>query len=204
MPRPLRPAANSTVNSTANSTANSAFTLMELLVVISIIMILMGMLFAGISLAKESAARAKTQATMTQLVAACESYRQVNGKYPQNTESSATLAKGFNDADAFGTSVPYNKPYNDPSLDWKYINGALVSALNAAGESFKDPVLDAWKMPIRYRPAFYYPYLTTSGAARIDGENPPNRDSFQLWSIGKDKIDQGGDSNSDDLVSWTN
>jgi type II secretory pathway pseudopilin PulG len=194
MRRPLRPA--------ANLTAIRAFTLMELLVVISIIMILMGMLFAGISLAKEAAARSKTQATMSQLVAACESYRQVNGKYPQNTESSTTLAKGFNDANAFGTSVPYNKPYNDPSLDWKYINGALVSALNAAGESFKDPVLDAWKMPIRYRPAFYYPYSTTANVAVIDSENPPNRDNFQLWSIGKDKIDQGGELNSDDITSW--
>jgi hypothetical protein len=151
-------------------------------------------------LAKESAARAKTQATMTQLVAACESYRQVNGKYPQNTESSSTLPQGFNDSGAFGTTLPYGIYTN---FDWKYINGALVSALNAAGESFKFPVLDAWKMPIRYRPAFYYPYSTTANVAVIDSENPPNRDSFQLWSIGKDKIDQGGELNSDDLTSWT-
>lgn len=176
---------------------------MELLVVISIIMLLMGMLFAGIRLAKDSAARAKTQATISQLVAACENYRQVNGRYPEGTRSNPpTLPRGFDDAGAFGTGL-YNDPYTAFESKWEYINGALVDALNSAGESFKFPVVDAWKKPIQYRPAKYYPYLSTGATKRIDSEDPPNRDSFQMWSIGKNKTDEAGEVGSDDVTSWT-
>ena len=176
---------------------------MELLIVISIIMLLMGMLFAGIRMAKDAAARAKTQSTISQLVAACENYRQVNGKYPEGTVANPPiLQRGFNDdPQAFGLG-PYNQPYTAFESKWDYINGALVDALNQAGESFKAPVLDAWKKPIQYRPARYYPYISAA-PVRIDGEEPPNRDSFQMWSIGKDKTDNAGELSSDDVTSWT-
>ena len=190
---------------TANSAPTlSGFTLMELLVVISIIMLLMGMLFAGIRLAKDSAARAKTQATISQLVAACENYRQVNGRYPEGTIANPpTLPRGFEDPQAFGTGT-YDKPFTDfNEQKWDYINGALVDALNVAGESFKYPVVDAWKKPIHYRPAKYYAYLPTATNKRIDGEDPPNRDSCLLWSIGKNKTDEAGELSSDDVTSWT-
>ena len=183
--------------SPAPASARTGFTLMELLVVISIIMLLMGMLFAGIRMAKDSAARAKTQSTISQLVAACENYRQVNGKYPEGTVLLEL---------EFGPS-PYSKVYTPASktfatMNWESVNLALVDALNQAGESFKPPVLDAWKKPIQYRPARYYPYISAA-PVRIDGEDPPNRDGFQMWSIGKDKIDNAGELTSDDVTSWT-
>lgn len=163
---------------------------MELLVVISIIMLLMGMLFAGIRLAKDAAARAKTQSIISNLVAACENYRQVNGRYPEGTP----LLEA-----EFGPS-PYSKDYK--SVNWNGINAALVDALNQAGGSFKAPVMDAWNMPIHYRPARYYPYSATA-TVRIDGEEPPDRDRFQIWSTGKNKTDEGGELNSDDVITWT-
>lgn len=186
-----------------SSAITHGFTLMELLVVISIIMILMGMLFAGIRLAKEAAARAKTQATMSQLVAACESYRQTNGRYPENTDTNPpTITIGFNDNLAFGAAASYTQPYSNWAANWGNINIALICALNLAGESFKAPVNDAWKMPIHYRPARYYPYITGS-TTPIDSDEPPGRDSFQMWSMGKNKTDEGGLVTSDDITSWT-
>ena len=181
----------------------TGFTLMELLVVISIIMLLMGMLFAGIRLAKDAAARAKTQSVISHLVAACENYRQVNGRYPEGTVANPPiLPHGFNDSQAFGTGT-YDQPFSAFEAKWEYINGALVDALNSAGESLKFPVVDAWKKPIQYRPAKYYPYLPTVSNKRIDGEDPPNRDSFQMWSIGKNTTDEAGEINTDDVTSWT-
>ena len=183
---------------TVPAPVRTGFTLMELLVVISIIMLLMGMLFAGIRMAKDSAARAKTQATISQLVAACENYRQANGRYPEGVTRGPRL---FEEADAFG-SGPYNQDFSTLNNKWEFINGALVDALNQAGESFKHPVVDAWKNPIHYRPARYYPYLPPP-AKLIDSEDPPSRDSFQLWSIGKNKIDDAGEPSTDDVTSWT-
>ena len=182
---------------TVPAPVRTGFTLMELLVVISIIMLLMGMLFAGIRMAKDSAARAKTQATISQLVASCENYRQVNGRYPEGT---VLLEAEF-------VPMPYSKAYEPasksfPTMNWGKVNAALVDALNQAGESFKAPVLDAWKKPIQYRPARYYPYISAA-PVRIDSEDPPNRDSFQMWSIGKNTTDEAGEINTDDVTSWT-
>lgn len=167
---------------------------MELLVVISIIMMLMGMLFAGIRMAKDSAARAKTLDKITQLKASCESYRSVNGRYPEATPLLEAQ---------FGAGPTYDTFDTLGSAKWISINEALVSALNSAGESFHAPEVDAWKVAIRYRPARYYPYKPAgTGIAVIDSDEPPAHDSIQLWSTGKDKIDQGGELNSDDVTSW--
>ena len=189
MRRPLRPAANST----ANSTANSAFTLMELLVVISIIMILMGMLFAGISLAKEAATRAKSQATLQQLRAALESYRQTSGKYPEGGTGGT-----------FDSILGANPIYiNISTPNWEAINIELIRLFKEVGVSdFKSPQLDGWKKPFHYRPARYLPF-DPAAVEDIDKDDPPGRDSYQLWSMGKNLTDDAGRSGSDDLTSWT-
>lgn len=168
----------------------SAFTLMELLIVIAIIMILMGMVFVGIRMARSAAMKAKTVSAITDVVGFLTNYRQTNGRFPDDL---ATFTQ-------FGSGVAYN------AVDWTGVNLALVAALTTAGEPLKTTngmLTDAWGQPLRYRPSRFYPYL--SGAtAESDGENPPARDSFQLWSIGENKIDDGGtkDATRDDISSW--
>lgn len=171
---------------------------MELLIVITIIMILMGMIFAGIRLAREAAKRAKTQATMDQLRAALESYRQTQGKYPEG----GTFDGLFTGNPKFNES-PFNPlPDNKPSAKWDDVSKALIESLKEVGvNDFKSPVVDGWKMSFHYRPALYLPF-DDSATETIDKADPPGRDSYQLWSVGRDEMDQGGNVLGDDITSW--
>jgi prepilin-type N-terminal cleavage/methylation domain-containing protein len=59
-----------------------AFTLVELLVVISIIAVLAGILLVALSSATESATRSRTNATMSSFSAACDAFAMEHGRYP--------------------------------------------------------------------------------------------------------------------------
>src|SRR5436309_6370668 len=59
-----------------------AFTLIELLVVIAIIIILAGLLFAGLRGAQEQARRTQAKNDLTQIVTAVNAFYTEYGKYP--------------------------------------------------------------------------------------------------------------------------
>ena len=176
----------------------TAFTLMELLIVISIIMILMGMLFVGLRIGKEQANKAKTTSAIATLQAELANYKQVNGRYPENDISPSTA---WHDLFMNGAAP---RAWNDTSspIDWKAVNALLVTELKTAGASLPDLLKDGWGEPLHYRPAKYLPY--TAGAIAIDSDDPPGRDSYQVWSTGTDKRDQGGAKlpANDDVTSW--
>jgi type II secretory pathway pseudopilin PulG len=65
-----------------NSRNAAAFTLIELLVVIAIIIILAGLLFAGLRGAQEQARRTQAKNDLTQIVTAVNAYYTEYGKYP--------------------------------------------------------------------------------------------------------------------------
>jgi len=64
------------------SPRRSAFTLVELLVVISIIAVLAGILLTALSSATKSATQSQTTATLTSFAAACDAFAQEHGRYP--------------------------------------------------------------------------------------------------------------------------
>ena len=174
----------------------TAFTLMELLIVVSIILLLMGMLFVGLRIAREQANKVKTQAAMAELKAELDKYKQVNGRYPENE---------FEAAPSYFGPVSGPKEFGQISLDdWKNVNILLVQLLNAGGSSLTSPLKDGWGQPLHYRPAKFYPYNPAAGTVAIDGDDPPGRDSYQVWSTGTDKTDHGGAKvpANDDVISW--
>jgi len=65
-------------------------------------------------------------------------------------------------------------------------------------------LIDPWKKPLRYRPSKWYPY-TAGAAARIDSDQPPGADSYQIWSVGPDEKDTSGNpgEGGDDIPSWS-
>ena len=65
-----------------NSRKVAAFTLIELLVVIAVIIILAGLLFAGLRGAQEQARRTQAKNDLTQLITAVNAYYTEYGKYP--------------------------------------------------------------------------------------------------------------------------
>src|SRR6266508_4320165 len=70
---------------------NCAFTLIELIVVITVIVILTGLILSTVGYAQKKGARARAETEIAAMSAACESYKADNGIYPRDpTANTAT------------------------------------------------------------------------------------------------------------------
>src|SRR5436190_6356511 len=67
--------------------ARSAFTLIELVVVVGIILILAGLVLSTAGYARKKGARARAETEIAAMSAACESYKSDNGIYPSNLDT---------------------------------------------------------------------------------------------------------------------
>src|SRR5439155_21429470 len=63
---------------------NCAFTLIELIVAITIIIILTGLVLSTVGYAQKKGARARAETEIAAMSAACESYKADNGIYPRD------------------------------------------------------------------------------------------------------------------------
>ena len=165
-----------------------AFTMVELLVVISIIVLLMGILIPSIGYMNNRAAITKTQARITEISGAIGSYQSDKGQYPlQNTKDVVGL-------ELFNTRInpddPIDELYreldnraaisaglaNEPaSIDQGNfgLSGSLVESYRGPDDTY-DVLMDSWGEPIFYQPWTAY----------LDVTDAVNPDSFQLWSFG--------------------
>src|SRR5260370_25313252 len=76
--------------------ARRAFTIIELLVVISIIIILAGLILSTVGYVQEKGARSRAEAEIAAISAALESYKADNGIYPRDATKTATLDPAAN------------------------------------------------------------------------------------------------------------
>jgi prepilin-type N-terminal cleavage/methylation domain-containing protein len=191
----------------------AAFTLIELLAVIGIIGILAGMVFGGVMVAKRSALKTKTQSLIQQVQAACDSYRTATGVYPEGWKVTTTTSVTWEWGNVFESSPGvYKRPIDAagvqtiPDAEWKLVTDRLRQQLEGIGTQLPATGLqDAWKKPLRYRPARFYPFDSTA-TIKIDSDKPPGNDSYQIWSIGPDGLDGAGEdtlTGRDDILSWT-
>lgn len=180
-----------------------AFTLVELLVVIAIMVTLMSLIMGGVMLAKRSAMRAKTVSLISAVASAIDQYRSLNNTYPERLVLPA-------DAYGFTAGVPdlYEQALAGKAVsevDWAGVNQALIYQLAdlIREQAPTGQALDPYKQPLRYRPSKWYPY-DPAATARIDGENPPGQDSYQLWSTGPDGKDDPANpgEGGDDIPQW--
>src|SRR5881628_4188885 len=65
----------------------NAFTLIELVVVLGVILILTGLVLSTVGYARKKGARARAETEIAALSAACENYKADNGVYPSNTDT---------------------------------------------------------------------------------------------------------------------
>src|ERR1700692_3530648 len=69
--------------------AGGAFTILELLVVMTIIIVLAGLILATSGYVQKKGARSRAEAEIAAMSAALESYKADNGIYPQNFDTNA-------------------------------------------------------------------------------------------------------------------
>src|SRR6266498_4077868 len=160
-----------------------AFTLIELIVVITVIVILTGLVLSTVGYAQKKGARARAETEIAAMSAACESYRADNGIYPRdNTTDNLDARQNFDATQAV---------YQNASL---YLYNVLFGATNGsrtpnAGArsyfTFKPNQLSPsdQAQPIAFiRDPFgnSYGYSTANQAdpATPKGYNP----TFDLWS----------------------
>src|SRR6266480_1179353 len=90
----------------------NAFTLIELIVVVGIIIVLAGLVLSTVGYARKKGALARAETEIAAMSAACESYKADNGVYPRDNPT-----PGYTDAlDAQQNGDPTQSAYQNASL----------------------------------------------------------------------------------------
>src|SRR5437667_11798073 len=71
----------------------SAFTLIELIVVTTVIIILTGLVLSTVGYVQKKGARARAETEIAAMSAACASYKADNGIYPRNSDTDSLNAQ---------------------------------------------------------------------------------------------------------------
>src|SRR5947207_6695207 len=67
----------------------NAFTLIELVLVVGIIIVLAGLVLSTVGYARKKGARSRAETEIAAISAACEDYKADNGVYPSNTDTNS-------------------------------------------------------------------------------------------------------------------
>jgi type II secretory pathway pseudopilin PulG len=178
MKSPPRACRGACVKRLTKERCNVAFTLIELIVVITVIIILTGLVLTTVGYAQKKGARARAESEIAAISAACESYKADNAIYP--TDASTT--EQLNSTTSFD---PAN--YQSASLYlYKQLSGDLTGNRQVTGKSyftFKPNMLspDDQTQNVAYiRDPFRnsYGYSTKMAVSGNGGYNP----TFDLWS----------------------
>jgi type II secretory pathway pseudopilin PulG len=175
----------------------SAFTIIELLIVMSIIIVLAGLILATSGYVQKKGARSRTETEIAAMSAALESYKADNGIYP--TDAKTDLLKPNLAGD------PTQSNYKDASLSlYKFISGDADNDAARTAElksyfSFKPNQLSPANQSqavifIRdpFGNSYGYSTVKSSYPSGADGYNP----TFDLWSTG------GTITNPVDQTQW--
>ena len=166
---------------------HAAFSLIEMMAVVTIIIILAGLVIGALGYVNETKARNQVKVQLALLSKGLEEYKLDSGTYPATTNS----PKGENNS-----KILFNALYWDSNND-----GKTAGTGNAVGDASQkiyvpelDPavkgqgwtsgkassttkIVDPWNNEYRYRTA-----VDASGKPNSSTQNP----DFDLWSIGKD------------------
>src|SRR5207249_6494661 len=172
--------------------ASAAFTLIELIVVTTVIIILTGLVLSTVGYVQKKGARARAETEIAAMAAACESYKADNGIYPTDASTTEQLNST--------TSVnPVN--YQSSSLYlYKQLSGDATGNRQPSGKSYfafqpnmllPAPPSTATVIAIRDPFGNSYGYSTRMAATGSGGYNP----TFDLWST-------AGGTTANDVAGW--
>jgi len=205
-----------------------AFTLIEMLVVITIISILAGLSLAGVVYARRMAQERAVKADIQMLCARIETFRNAFGYYPPSSLIRLKVkVNGINDANeslfAYLQSKKHGGPFAEDLKEdrWENADGdsltppemkIIASELDwIRGTNACLEHVDYYHSPFVYIPASDYgkkfKYQTIEGEFfEVEAAKNPTTGTycapttFQLWSLGADGKNQNG--GGDDIVSW--
>ena len=185
-----------------------AFTLIEVLVVITIILVLAGLILATSSYVQTKGKRSRAEAEIAAISAALENYKADNGIYPRDAGSTDSLAPdadpGGGDPTTFVNASKYlyvalsgdadDNPTTSTSSDTKNYFGAALKP-NMLGPS--PPAANTF---IRDPFGFSYGYSTIKAAtpAGTNGYNP----TFDLWTTCGETAKKGAETFSSYQSRW--
>ena len=172
---------------TSPRNGHSAFSLVEMMAVITIIIILASLVIGGLGFVNEKQAKEKAKVQLARLSNALAEYKLDNGAYPATEDSpkgegnSHILFKAlYWDSNNDGKGAPVGDGPGDaeqkvylPELDPANNKQGWTSGTASAMTKIKDP----WGNEYRYRTA-----LNPNGKVNTSTQNP----DYDLWSVGKD------------------
>jgi type II secretory pathway pseudopilin PulG len=175
---------------------NAAFTLIELIVVTTVIIILTGLVLSTVGYVQKKGARARAETEIAAMSAACESYKADNGIYPRNSDTDSLDPT----MDVNPSTTPPNN-YTRASL-WLYeqLSGDATGNRQPSGKSYMAfkpnmllpaPPSTATVIAIADPFGNSYGYSTKMAATGNGGYNP----TFDLWST-------AAGTTSNDVPKW--
>jgi len=163
--RPMR------LTTTAQSRARSqaAFTLIELIVVMTVIAILAAMLLPAIRSGRQSARTQTTRALLAQIGVALEQFRNANGEFPPERQSTSLVSSECLVVYLASTQTGRN---------FLSLKKLILSDVNT---NRYQEVVDAWGQPLVYNRPQYVPPDTN-----LADDKPPihNPKTYDLFSVG--------------------
>jgi type II secretory pathway pseudopilin PulG len=162
--------------------ARGAFTLIELIVVIAVIIILVGLVLSTVGYVQKKAARSRAETEIAAISAACENYKADKGVYPRDATTTDTLdaraAINMTNYQA-ASQYLYGQIAGDPDFD------GVPNSSSKSYMQFKPNMLgkdNANKVYPRDPFGNSYGYSTIQSATGNTnvGYNP----TFDLWSTG--------------------
>ena len=160
-----------------------AFTIVELLIVIAIIVALAGLILATSGYVQKKGKRSRTEAEIAAISAALENYRADNGIYPSNDETK-TLDPATTNTNAYqaASSYLYSQLTGDDDAD--STTAPPANARNYFGSALKPSMLGP--SPPGPKTFLKDPFGNSYGYSTAKAENPGgtigHNSTFDLWS----------------------
>jgi type II secretory pathway pseudopilin PulG len=156
---------------------NAAFTLIELVVVATIIVILTGLVLSTVGYVQKKGARARAETEIAAMSAACENYKADNGVYPRDGTTDALDSRAAINMASYqaASQYVYGVLAGDPDFD------GVPNSNSKSYMQFKPNMLgtdDSNKVYARDPFGNSYGYSTANQAVPSRGYNP----TFDLWS----------------------
>jgi prepilin-type N-terminal cleavage/methylation domain-containing protein len=174
----------------------NAFTLIELIVVVSIIAVLGALVLSTAGYARKKGARARAETEIAAVSAACENYNADNGVYPANSATNALNAQTSVDPSAYQAAslYLYNALFGATAGSRTPNTGArsyFVFKPNMLFPADQTQTVQYIQDPFGYS----YGYSTIDNPVANSNPTPGYNPTFDLWST-------GGGTTTNDVPKW--